>query len=425
MENEYLKIAKQAKKFKAVENLMSKVTIESLKHQHKLQITKKASGVDGVNKVMYEKDLDNNLMSLVSRMKNFSYKPQPVKRAYIFKVGSDDKRALGIPAYEDKLVRGAMAHILNAIYETKFKDFSYGFRPNKDCHKAINFLNKIIMTRKTGFVVDADIAGFFDNLSQDWIIKFLEHDIKDKNFIRYIKRFLKSGIMDKGKYLESDKGTPQGGLISPILANVYLHYVLDLWFEKEVTEKFKGESFMVRYADDFICCFRYENEAIKFYNMLKDRLGKFGLNLAKNKSKVIRFGRYARENGSNATFDFLGFTFINATNRQGKYIVLHHTSQKKLSAKMIVVKEWLRQNMHLDKCELVKKLNIKLKGHYRYYGMTGNGSKLELFQRYVEYQLFKALNRRGQRKMTWDTFAKFKKYNPIARPKIYHSLLNS
>lgn len=143
MENEYLKIAKQAKKFKAVENLMSKVTIESLKHQHKLQITKKASGVDGVNKVMYEKDLDNNLMSLVSRMKNFSYKPQPVKRAYIFKVGSDDKRALGIPAYEDKLVRGAMAHILNAIYETKFKGFSYGFRPNKDCHKAINFLNRL------------------------------------------------------------------------------------------------------------------------------------------------------------------------------------------------------------------------------------------------------------------------------------------
>lgn len=422
MENAYLKIAENSRKYKAIQNLMPKINKENLINQHKLQMSRKATGIDRINKTEYGKNLEQNIEELLRKMKNFSYKPKPVRRVNIPKSGSCKLRPLGIPAYEDKLVQGVMANILNAIYEPKFKEFSYGFRPNRSCHEAIKALDTVIMTQKTRFVVDADIKGFFDNVSHDWLIKFLEHDIKDKNFIRYIKRFLKAGIMEQGKYIESDKGTPQGGLISPILANVYLHYVLDLWFEKEVTKKFNGESYMVRYADDFVCCFRYENEANRFYKMLEERFRKFGLELSKDKTKIVHFGRFARRNEQETKFDFLGFTLINGVSRTGKYIVMYRTSQKKLSSKMKAAKEWLRKNMHINKCELVKKLNIKLIGHYRYYGITGNLHKLEVFYRYIARELYKTLNKRSQRRMSWEKFNNFLKYNPIARPKIYFSL---
>lgn len=423
MANEYLKIAEQASKFKTVQNLMRHINKETLYQKHTMQLQKKAAGVDGMTKTEYNSSISDNLEELVAKMKRFSYKPQPVKRVYIPKTGSKKLRPLGIPAYEDKIVQGVMADVLTEIYEPKFKEFSYGFRPKRSCHCAIKALAKVILTKKTGFVVDADIKGFFDNVNHQWLIKFLEHDIEDKNFIRYIKRFLMSGIMEQGNFIESDKGTPQGGLISPILANVYLHYILDLWFEKEITNKFKGEAYMVRYADDFVCCFKYESEAVKFYKMLRERFKKFGLELAEDKTKIIRFGRFARKDGSTETFDFLGFTHINAISKNGKYIVVRQTSKKKLSAKMATAKEWLHQSMHIDKCELVKKLNQKLIGHYRYYGVTGNIRKIRMFERYLEEQLFKTLNRRSQKTMNWDTFNKFLKYNPIARPKIYVSLL--
>lgn len=423
MENEYRNIAEQAKTYKTVRNLMHCVNTNTLKAAHIRQQKHKAAGIDGVTKGEYEKNLDENLERLVDSMKRFSYKPMPVRRTHIPKPGSDKKRPLGIPAYEDKLVQGVMANLLTMVYEPKFKDFSYGFRPKRDCHQAITALSAVIMTKKTGFVVDADIKGFFDNVNHDWLIKFLEHDIEDKNFIRYIKRFLKSGIMEQGKLLESDKGTPQGGLISPVLANIYLHYVLDLWFEEKIRHDFRGEAHIVRYADDFVCCFQYENEATKFYGMLKERFAKFGLELAEDKSKVIRFGRYAKEHASKETFDFLGFTHINGTSPNGKYIIIHQTSKKKLSAKRQAVKQWLRENMHMDKCELVRKLNVKLVGHYRYYGITGNGRKITSLEYYVTRELFKALNRRSDHWMSWEKFHVFLRYNPIAKPKIYHSLL--
>jgi group II intron reverse transcriptase/maturase len=375
--------------------------------------------------VEYGKNITANIENLVERMKRFAYKPQPVRRAYIKKTGSDKLRPLGIPAYEDRLVQGVMADILTTVYEPKFKDFSFGFRPYRSPHDAIKEVSKVIMTKKTGFVVDADIKGFFDNVDHDWLIRFLEHDIKDKNFIRYVKKFLKSGVMEDGKYIDSDKGTPQGGLISPILANVYLHYVLDLWFEKEITNKFNGEAYMVRFADDFVCCFKYESEAIKFFKMLKERLAKFGLQIAEDKSKIIRFGRYAIEHGSKATFDFLGFTHFNSISKNGKYIVVHQTSNKKFSVKMAAVKEWLQSNMHEEKSQLVKNLNRKLVGHYRYYGVTGNSRKIRMFWQYTDEQLFRVLNRRSQRKMSWEKYRQFKKYNPLTTPKIYVSLLQS
>lgn len=423
MATDYSRIADQVSRYGTAQNLMRYVNKETLLAEHNRQSNKKAAGVDKVTKEQYGQNLEQNLDSLIHRMKQFSYRPLPVRRTYIEKPGSDKMRPLGIPAYEDKLVQGVMANILVAVYESKFKDFSYGFRPRKDCHMAVKALNEVIMTKKTNFVVDADIKGFFDNVNHEWLIKFLEHDIKDKNFIRYIKRFLQGGIWEQGKTLESDKGTPQGGLISPILANVYLHYALDLWFEAKVAKAFKGEAHIIRYADDFVCCFQYGDKAQMFYGMLKDRMEKFGLQLAEGKCKIIRFGRYAKESGSKDTFDFLGFTHVNGQTKGGRYIVAHVTAAKKLRAKKQAAKKWLHENMHVEKCLLVKQINSKLVGHFRYYGITGNISKMREFWWYVKTQLYKTLQRRSQRRMNWETFSRFLKYNPLAPVKIYKSLL--
>jgi len=254
--------------------------------------------VDKIAKCDYEQNLEENINDIISAMKTFSYKPKAVRRVNIPK-GNGKTRPLGIPSYEDKLVQGVMADILSKIYEPKFCENSHGFRPNRSCHIALKELNFSIMKDKIGYVVDADIKGFFDNINQEWLIKFLRHDIADEKFIRYVKRFLRAGIMEEWQLLESDKGTSQGGLISPILANVYLHYVLDLWFDSKIKSKFKGATYMVRYADDFVCCFQYEGEANRFYEMLKERLEKFGLNLADDKSRIIKLVGHYRLYGVN------------------------------------------------------------------------------------------------------------------------------
>ena len=252
MGSEYERIAEQARTHERVQTLMHYLNKENLKEVHQKQEKGKATGIDGVSKEIYEENLDSNIDELLKQMKQFSYRPQAVRRTYIPKAGSAKMRPLGIPAYQDRLVQGVMQRMLDQIYEGKFYDFSYGFRTGRSCHHAIREVNQIIMTKKINFVVDADIEGFFDNVDHDWMMKFLEHDIADKNFLRYIKRFLKAGVMEDMQYSESDLGTPQGGLISPVLANVYLHYVLDLWFDKVWTKQCKGEAYMVRYADDFV-----------------------------------------------------------------------------------------------------------------------------------------------------------------------------
>ena len=278
MENERKDIKYYAARDIKLENLIHLVNKENLKEQHRKQQKNRASGIDRVTKEEYDKNLEDNLGNLINRMKKFSYKPLPVRRAYIPKPNGK-LRPLGIPAYEDKLVQGVMADILNEIYECKFLECSYGFRPSKNCHQAIKVINQRIMINKVNYILDCDIKGFFDNVNHEWLMKFLEHDIKDKAFLRYINRFLISGYIEDMKYYETDKGTPQGGLISPILANVYLHYVLDLFFEKKIRPSLKGEAYLVRYADDFIIMFQYENEAKEVYQMLIERLAKFGLEM--------------------------------------------------------------------------------------------------------------------------------------------------
>lgn len=421
MENGFRKIELQYKKYGNVQGLMQYINKDTLLKQHRKQLGNKATGIDKITKYDYQNNINSNIDKLLTNMKTMSYKPKAVKRTYIPKTGSNELRPLGIPAYEDKIVQGAMAEVLRNIYENIFLDCSYGFRPNKDCHKALKELDRIIMWENINYIVDADIKGFFNNVNHEWLIQFIKYTIKDRTFIRYISRFLKAGIMEDMKYHESDKGTPQGGLISPILANVYLHYVLDLWFEKEIKTKCKGRAFIIRYADDFVCCFQYKSEAEKFYKALKERTKKFDLELAEDKSKIIPFGRNTK---SKETFDFLGFTHRNGKSRKGLYKLIHHTSAKKSKVKKESVKLWLKEKVYIYPIPyLIKKLNTKLIGMYRYYGISDNIEWMIKFRQYVRYELKKWLSRRSQRGfITWEKYNRILQYNPIATPKIYHSL---
>lgn len=403
------------------------INTQNLKNSHKRLDGSKATGVDKITKAKYDEELETNLTKLIERMKRQEYKPQPAKRVYIPKIGSDKMRPLGIPSYEDKLVQDVISQILNVIYEPEFLNFSHGFRPNRSCHDAIKELDRIITKHKINYIVDADIKGFFDNVSHEWMMKFLEERIADPNLLRLIKRFLKAGIMDAGNYSNTDKGTPQGGLISPILANIYLHYALDLWFEKVIKKRCRGEAQIVRYADDFVCCFQNKYEAEAFYKDLIERLKKFGLEIEESKTKIIEFGRFAESNREKngkdkpETFDFLGFTHICGKTLKRKFKVQRITSKKKLKAKKQIVKSWLKENMHIKVKLLIEKLNQKLVGHYRYYGVNGNSQHMGNFRYYIIEQLRKILNRRSQKnKYSWDEFkrrilAKF----PVKYPKIY------
>ena len=331
MSNDYSKIKEQLAKHGTVQGIMKYINYENLKRQHEKQEKNKATGIDKVSKTEYEEELKENLEEIIEQMKKFQYRPMPSKRVYIPKDGTNKKRPLGIPAYRDKIVQGAFAEVLNEIYENIFLECSYGFRPNRSCHDAVKEINRVVREGRVNWIYEGDIRGFFDHVDHKWMIKFLEVVIQDKNFIRYIGRFLKSGVMEEGKRIEAEEGTPQGGLISPILGNVYLHYVLDLWIEKDVKKRYKGEVYEIRYADDFVVCFEYKGEAERFKEEVKERLKKFGLETAEEKTKIVKFGK--SNNGSKDKFDFLGFTHYNGKNRKGYYKIVHKTSQKKLKTK--------------------------------------------------------------------------------------------
>ena len=403
MEHELKPIRYQSGKYPRLLSLINRVDELSLMAAHDRQDARKASGIDGVTKSEYDERLLDNVFDLVKRMKSYSYVPQPVRRTYIPKANGK-LRPLGIPAYEDRLVQRVMADVLTEVYEPRFLDCSYGFRPGRGAHDVVRYIDQSVMRGRVNYVLEADIQGFFDNVDQGWLLKFLEHDIADKNFLRYVVRFLKAGVMEQSKWMESDKGTPQGGLISPILANVYLHYALDLWVEFRVKRFCKGEVYYARYADDFILLFQYEDEAKAVMGHLRDRLGKFGLNLAEDKTRILPFGRHAR---CGEDFDFLGFTFFNAKTRRGYYRVGVRTSAKKLKAKRQAVREWLWTRLTKPVGETLVTLNRKLVGHYNYYGINGNYRAIYRFWRYVKGRLMWTLRRRSQKhRLTWEKFQK-------------------
>ena len=427
METKLARIAEAAKvrpseKFTSLAHLINERT---LAERHRKMEIGKASGVDGETKATYSENLEANLQDLVARMKRQAYKPQPALRKYIPKQGTDKMRPLGLPSYEDKLVQGVLAKILGAIYEQDFLDCSHGFRPGRGCHEALRQLGEIIETRRVNYILDADIRGFFDHVDHEWLMKFVAHRVADPNVLRLIQRFLKAGVMEAGIVYDTPEGTPQGGVISPLLANVYLHYVLDLWFEKAVKRACRGEAYMVRYADDFVCCFQYEDDAKAFYGWLKERLKKFGLEIAEEKTRIIAFGRQAWQSHNNGgdkpgTFDFLGFTHYCGTSRGGWFRVKRKTSRKKYRASLQRVYEWLAKNRHLPMRVMMRTLRPKVAGNHRYYGITDNLPMLRKFNYQVRKALYKWLNRRSQRRsLTWEQLDKFLKAFPLPKPVIH------
>lgn len=404
---------------------------ENLKECFKMLKKGKVAGVDGVDVEDYEKDLESNLKALVIKMKAQGYKPQPVRRTYIAKANGK-LRPLGIPAVEDKIVQRGIARVLEAIYEVDFLDFSYGFRPHRSCHQALKRLDQVIMTQPINHIIDADIKGFFDQVDHEWLIKFLGVRIGDQNFLRLIKRFLKNGYMEEGKLYPSDEGTPQGGVVSPILANVYLHYALDLWMEKVVKPECRGVVEIIRYADDFVICVQYKDEAIKILAALKERLAKFKLELAEDKTRLVEFGRYAKQNAEfkdqrAATFNFLGFTHFIDKTRKGGFKLGRTTDRKKLRAKLKEMNDWLRASRNMSAiADLWKTLRAKLRGHFQYYGVSGNFRAVQKFEKRTKHMILKWLNRRSQKKsFSWESFNAYLQRHPLPSAKIHHDFYTS
>lgn len=384
-----------------------------------------AAGIDRVTKEEYEKNLEENLKELVKRLHQMAYRPQPVKRVYIPKSGSDKMRPLGVPVLEDKLVQSGMVRILEAIYEQDFIGDSYGFRPGRGCHDALRALNLEVHRSMVNFVVEADIKGFFDNVNHDWLMKFLGHRIADKRMLRYIKRFLIAGIMEEGRYYVSERGTPQGGVISPILANIYLHYGLDLWFEQRFRPSCAGPTRLIRYADDFVVTFQCKEDANRFRQEMEERLATFGLSLAPEKTKVLEFGplaeMWAKARGEKAeTFDFLGFTHFCGRTRDGnRFRMKRKTMSKRLTAKLKMFKEWLIENRSQPVRKLMPIVAAKLRGHYAYYGVTDNSRSIALYAHEMRKLTFKWLDRRGKRgSMNWEKFNYLLKLLPLPAPRI-------
>jgi len=376
-----------------------------------------APGVDRVTFAEYERELDANLADLVGRLKEKRYRAKLVRRKYIPKANGK-LRALGIPALEDKLLQRAAAQVLEAIYEQDFLDCSWGYRPGRGAREASRVLADRLYAGSTGWVVEADIRGFFDSISHAWMLRMLKERVKDGAFLRLIGKWLKAGVLEEdGKVVHPVTGTPQGGIISPVLANIYLHYVLDLWVEHRVKKESQGEVMMMRYADDFVCAFQHREDAVRFEQDLAKRLGKFGLAVAPEKTRTLPFNRCKPE--SNEAFEFLGFEFRWVRRRTGRMGVKRRTSPKKLRGSVRAFAEWIRGNRCSRVTTMMKALSRKLRGYWNYYGVRGNSESMSCFYYQCLQRLFKWLNRRSQkRSYTWDGFLTMLRNFAIPMPRI-------
>jgi RNA-directed DNA polymerase len=379
-----------------------------------------AYGVDRVSAREYEQNLEENIRELVERLKRGSYRANLVKRRYILK-GDGRKRPLGIPATEDKLLQLAVKRILEAIYEQEFQKCSYGYRPKVGAREAVHDLTVKLQFGPYRYVVEADIKSFFDHVDHEWMVRMLQERVDDRVFVRLIKKWLRAGVLEEdGRVTHPAKGTPQGGVISPILANIYLHYVLDLWFQKVVKKHCVGEACLIRYADDFVAAFEHQEDAERFRQALGKRLEKFGLELSKAKTRVIRIHRDPPSGGSR--FEFLGFEFYWGKDRKGKPHLKRRTARGRLEASLKRLTQWYRKNRNLELRELFRRLNAKLRGYYNYYGVVGNYESLAQFFHRGLRILFKWLNRRSQRRSyNWVGFTALLKHYQPEKPRIVWS----
>ena len=360
-----------------------------------------AAGVDGETWKHYGENLEENLQDLSQRLKRGAYRARPVRRVYIPKVGKPGElRPLGVPALEDKIVQRATVEVLNAIYEPDFLGFSYGFRPGRSPHQALDALAVGVGTRKVSWVLDADIRKFYDTLDHGWLVKFVEHRVADQRVVRLIQKWLTAGVLEEGKRVQSEVGTVQGGSISPLLSNIYLHYVLDLWVQQWRQKHAHGEVIFVRFADDFVAGFEHRDGAEQFLAGLRERLAKFGLELHADKTRIVEFGRFAERNrrnrgdGKPGTFNFLGFTHSCGQTRNGHFTVLRQTMRQRWQAKLRALHEELRRRLHTPISEQGAYLRSVLMGHFRYYGVPLNGPALCAFRRAVGRLWWTVLRRR-------------------------------
>ena len=406
-------------------NLLSHIKVPLLKEAYMRLKKKAAAGVDGETWSSYGQDLDAKLLNLQERVHRGSYHPQPVRRVHIPKPDGR-MRPLGIPALEDKIVQQAVRMLLEPIYEAQFLGFSYGFRPGRSQHDALDALF-VAVHRMVNWVLDADVHAFFDTVDHGWMQRFIEHRIADKRLVRLLMKWLHAGVMEEGKVYETEQGTPQGGIISPLLANVYLHYVVDLWVQSWRERHAHGELYVVRYADDLVMGFEYETDARAMRKALAERLAKFGLQLHPDKTRMLRFGRFALRDSAHdgrkrpETFDFLGFTHISGQGTDGRFRLIRRTSRKKRRAKLAALRGEMRKRMHDPPAEQHRWLSSVLRGHYNYYGVPGNSRALASFRWQLRGAWHRRLQRRSQRaRWTAEKRDKFDAKYPLPAPRIAH-----
>ena len=413
-------IANRAKESKhhRFRNLYQEVNAELLMHCWQDLNKDAASGVDGLTAETYAANLEGNIAELAERVKAGRYRAKLVRRVYIPKENGQE-RPLGIPALEDKLVQLACAKLLNAIYEQDFLDCSHGYRPGRSAKETVCDLTFALQFGTYGYLVEADIRGFYEHMDHEWLLKMLALRVDDRAFLRLIRKWLKAGVLERdGAVLHPGAGTPQGGIVSPVLSNIYLHHVLDLWFECVVKPRCRGEALLCRYADDFVCAFRFRSDAKRFFKALPKRLAKFSLQVAPEKTQVLRFSRFHPSLRRRITF--LGFELFWFPDRGGTPRVMRRTARKKLQGAIRRIKDWIKGHRHLPGREFIEGLNRRLVGHYNYYGLRGNSRDLWRFFQEATECAFKWLNRRGgkRKSFTWPVFNRALRKLGVAKPRI-------
>jgi len=420
-------IAEQAKDYpeRVFTSLVHMLDVEFLREAWRQTKKDKSPGIDGITAKEYERNLEENLRDLHERMRSGKYRATPVKRVWLEKADGS-KRPIGKPAFEDKIVQRAVTMLLEAVYEQDFYDFSHGFRKGHSPHHALQELRERCMSMNIHWVVDADVSGFFDNLDHGMLREMIRQRINDGGVIRLIGKFLNAGVMEGEILTYSDRGTPQGGVISPMLANIFLHHVLDEWYEKQIKPRLKGRSFLIRFADDFIIGCELGEDARRVMEVLPKRFNRYGLTVHPEKTVVVRFGKPNGRNGDgngNGTFEFLGFSHHWAKSRRGNWVIKRMTASKRMRRTMKAIWEWCDRNRHMPLKEQSEELSRKMRGHYQYYGIRGNYKMLETVFEHAEKSWRYWLSRRSHKgKVTGEKFEYIRENYPLPRPRIVHSI---
>lgn len=425
-----LELAKRAERFpdEALSTLSHFIDIDWLREAYRRTRKDGAAGVDGEVAAAYEADLDANLQSLLERFKTGRYRAPPVKRVYIPKADGRRQRPIGIPTLEDKILQRAVLMVLEPIYEQAFSDRSYGFRPGRSAHQALDALWRQMMSLSRCWLIELDIESFFDRVDRALLREMVARRVGDGVIRRVIGKWLRAGVLEGAQLSYPEQGTPQGGVISPLLANIYLHEVLDQWFEQDVKPRLKGRAFLVRYADDAVLGFEREEDAERVFAVLPKRFAKYGLTLHPDKTRLLPFHQPGPQDrprggpGQRRSFDFLGFTLYWGRSRKGHWVVRRKTAKDRLSRALRAIDAWCRRHRHTPVTWQHERLSLKLRGHYAYYGMTGNGRSLANFRHHVERIWRKWLRRRSNAKLPWARYSAFLQRSPLPPVRIVHSI---